>query len=315
MRVVFFGTPRIAAEVLTHLLKNGVNVVGVISKPDKPHGRSSTPVPVPVKVAAQAWPTPIPVYQPEKVSAPEFAPILQDFQADLFVVVAYGEILKQHVLDMPKAACINMHASLLPKYRGAAPIQRAIIQGEAESGVTIMHMVKQMDAGDMIAAAKIPIGPDMTAGELEAAVTEKGSGLLLGVIREFEQGTPPRLPQDHSQMTLAPKIELADCEVHWNSTAQAIHNLIRGSNPEPGAWCQVMLQGQTKRLRLFRSKVRRDLHGRPGELLSYGKPGFIIACQEGALELLELQLEGKKRMPAADLMRGFPADAWAFSSG
>ena len=159
MKVVFFGTPRIAGDVLGFLLKKNIEITAVISKPDKPQGRSNVPVPVPVKLIAQSHQPPIPVFQPEKVSAPEFAPTLESFNADLFVVVAYGEILKQHVLAIPKLACINMHASLLPKYRGAAPIQRAIINGETESGVSIMHMVKQMDAGDVIKMVKIPIPP------------------------------------------------------------------------------------------------------------------------------------------------------------
>ncbi len=169
-------------------------------------------------------------------------------------MVAYGEILKQHVLALPKRACINMHASFLPKYRGAAPIQRAIINGETESGVTIMHMVKQMDAGDIIKALKIPIPPEMTAGELEAEITKQGAQALFEVIEAFKQGTPPSTPQDHSQMTLAPKIELVDAEIKWVEPARNIHNLIRGTNPEPGAWCTVLLNRQSKRLRVFQSR-------------------------------------------------------------
>lgn len=312
MKIVFFGTPHIAAEVLDYLLKNNVNIVGVISKPDKPQGRSGTPVPVPVKIVAQNHNPSLPVYQPEKVSSPDFAPTLQAFNADLFVVVAYGEILKQHVLDMPKLACINMHASLLPKYRGAAPIQRAIINGEAESGVTIMHMVKQMDAGDMIKIVKIPITQEMTAGELENEIAAKGSKALLEVIQAYQTTIPPATPQDHTQMTLAPKIELVDCEVKWDQPAEKIHNLIRGVNPEPGAWCQIQLNQQPKRLRLFKTHVVPNLTGTPGQVLQYGKNSFTIACKTGALELLEVQLEGKKRMPAADLMRGYKQESWQF---
>lgn len=312
MKIVFFGTPQIASEVLEFLLKNQLDIVAVISKPDKAQGRSSTPVPVPVKVVAHKFNSQIPVYQPEKVSSLDFASTLQKLDADLFVVVAYGEILKQHVLDMPKLACINMHASLLPKYRGAAPIQTAIIQGEKESGVTIMHMVKQMDAGDMIKKVIIPITEEMTAGDLEKEISLKGSQALLEVIKSFENTTPPSTPQDHSQMTLAPKIELVDCEIQWNKPAETLHDLIRGVNPEPGAWCQVKLNQQPKRLRIFKTKVVHDQHGTPGTILQYGKKTWIVACSQGALELVEVQLEGKKRMAAQDLMHGHKKDAWIF---
>lgn len=312
MRVVFFGTPPIAAYVLQYLVEHHINVVAVISRPDRPQGRSQQPVPVPVKVVAQKQQPSIPVFQPEKVSAPEFASTLTSFDADLFVVVAYGEILKQHVLDTPKFACINLHASLLPKYRGAAPIQRVIMQGETETGVTIMHMVKQMDAGDMIKSVKIPIGPDMTAGELEQQIAEKGSNALLEVIEAYKTSTPAAVPQDHTQATFAPKVELIDCEIRWDNFAQQLHNLVRGTNPEPGAWTQVVLKGTPKRLRIFKTKVHPQVQGKPAEILTYGKQGLLIGCQTGALELLDIQLEGKKRMTAQELMVGYPKDAWQF---
>src|ERR1700722_12681047 len=167
MKVIFFGTPPFAAHVLEYLLSQCIHVAAVVTKPDRPKGRSRVPLPTPVKLIAQQQIPPIPVYQPELVSDPEFADVLIPYQADLFVVVAYGEIIKQHLLDMPKLGCINLHASLLPKYRGAAPIQRCILEGETETGVTIMHMVKKMDAGDIIKTVKIPIHPDRTYGDLE----------------------------------------------------------------------------------------------------------------------------------------------------
>lgn len=312
MKTVFFGTPAIAAKVLTFLLENNVEVDAVITKPDRPKGRSGDPVPTPVKLVAQQHN--IPVYQPEIVSALEFAPILEQYQADLFLVVAYGEIIKQHLLDMPKRACINMHASLLPKYRGAAPIQRCIINGETESGVTIMHMVKKMDAGDMIKVVKVPIGPNTTAGELEEMLGNVGAEALLDVIHEFEYDTDPRTAQDHTQATLAPKIELEDCQLNWNRSAQELHNLVRGANPHPGAWCFVQVRGQQKRLKVITTRVVADSTGNPGSIISSDKEGVTIACQNGALRIVELQLEGKKAMPAAELLRGIPLDQIQFLS-
>jgi methionyl-tRNA formyltransferase len=301
MKVIFFGTPTFAANVLTFLMENGVNVVAVISKPDKPKGRSGKPVATPVKLVA--YHHHLPLFQPEVVSDPDFVSVLDPFEADLFVVVAYGEILKQHILDMPKLACINLHASLLPKFRGAAPIQQAIINGEAESGVTIMHMVKKMDAGDMIKTAAVPIGPNETYGELEEKLCKVGSELLLEVIRDFEQGIEDRKPQDESLVTFAKKIELEDCKIDWNHPAQKIHDLIRGVNPAPGAWCDIKVRGESKRLKIFSTRVVEG-KGSPGAVLSKGKQGITVACADNALLITELQLEGKKRMSAQELLTG-----------
>ena len=301
MRVVFFGTPQFAADVLEFLCQNQTHIVAVISKPDKPQGRAQKIQPVPVKLVAEKWK--IPIHQPKKVSEPEFAPLLKSFEADLFVVVAYGEILKQHVLDIPKKACINLHASLLPKYRGAAPIQHAIIEGEQESGVTIMHMVRKMDAGEMIAQVKTHIDPEITYGDLQKLLCTSGSEALLKVIREYENSIPPCTPQDESQVTMAPKIELEDCHIDWQQSSKAIHNLVRGVNPEPGAWCLIQIGEETKRLKIFATRLKPTSTLLPGQCASK-KP--LIGTGQGDLELLEVQLEGKKRMPAADFFRGLP---------
>ncbi len=305
MKIVYFGTPPFAAEVLRYLLDHHVEVVAAITKPDKPKGRSGSPIPTPVK--AVALEKKIPVFQPELVSAPEFADVLPPFQADLFVVVAYGEIIKQHLLDMPRLGCINLHASLLPKYRGAAPIQRAILKGEKETGVTIMHMVKKMDAGDIIKAVKVPITEEMSFGELEEILCHEGSPVLLEVIREFEQGIFLRKPQDDSLVTYAPKIELEDCQIDWNRSAEELHNLVRGVFPYPGAWCFTTVRGHSLRLKVFKTQ-RVDLQGAPGKILKYGKEGLIIGCGKGALRLLEVQLEGKRAMSAEEFMRGTPSE-------
>lgn len=313
MKVIFFGTPHFAADVLSYLLKNGIEIAAVVTKPDRPQGRSGTPIPTPVKKIAESWQPSIPVFQPEIVSAMEYAPILESFQADLFVVVAYGEIIKQHLLDMPKIACINLHASLLPAYRGAAPIQRSIMNGEIETGVTIMHMVKKMDAGDMIAVKKVSIGPNMTYGELEKELCNVGSELLLQTINDFEYGRTKRIPQDHSLATLAPKIELENCQIDWNQPAQHIHNLIRGVNPYPGAWCQINIRDQKKRCRVISTHlISQNTSGKPGQIVPSPKGRLYIQCGEGVIELLQIQIEGKKPMAVEEFLRGVPLEALHF---
>ncbi len=307
MRVVFFGTPQFAAECLEYLLNHQVDVVAVITKPDKPQGRSLALVPTPVKCIALAHTPPLPLFQPEIVSDLTFAPVLQQFEANLFVVVAYGEILKQHLLDMPKVACINLHASLLPKYRGAAPIQRCLINGEKETGVTIMHMAKKMDAGDIITMERVAIPPNMNYAELEAALCKTGKELLLKTIRDFETATPSRTPQDHEAATLAPKIEVTDCKIDWQQPAHVIHNLIRGVTPHPGAWCYASIKGEQKRLKITATQIAEEnSHNEPGTLLNTSKQGIIIGCKKGSLLITHLQLEGKKATSAVEFIRGFP---------
>lgn len=307
MRVVFFGTPRFSAVVLKYLIDQKIEVAAVISKPDKPQGRSLTPQPTPVKLIAEQFA--IPLYQPEKVSSEDFASTLRSFNADLFVVAAYGEILKQHVLDTPKIACINLHTSLLPKYRGAAPIQAAIIHGEKESGTTIIHMVKKMDAGNMIAQSKVEIGPEMTYGELENALIKVGSESLAQVIKEFEKKGEniPGTLQDENLVTFAPKIELEDCQVDFEKDAQTLHNLIRGVNPEPGAFCFVKVHDQSKRLKLYSSRIHPDIQLPIKKHLMDPSKRLLVGTGTCALELLEVQLEGKKRMSAGDFFRGTPS--------
>lgn len=308
MRVVFFGTPPFAADVLTFLLKNQITVVGVISRPDKPMGRSRTPVPGPVRIVAEE--AKIPHFQPEKVSSPEFLPTLKSFDADLFVVVAYGEIMNQAVLDVPHLACLNVHASILPKYRGAAPIQRVIINGGKESGITIMHMVRKMDAGDMISQIVMPIGENTTYGMLESEMRVVGSKAILEVIHAFSAGDVKALPQDEKYVTFAPKIELEDCEICWDDSSEVIHNLIRGVNPEPGAWCRISIDGVIKRLKIFESRINNTISLKPRACIMDSSKKVLVGCGDGVLELLDVQLEGKKRISAAEFYRGLPAGKW-----
>ena len=311
MKIIYFGTPVFAAEVLAYLLQHQLDIAAVITKPDRPKGRSSALVPTPVKEIAQL--KHLPIYQPEKVSAPEFAPILEDYKPDLFVVVAYGEILKQHLLEMPKIGCINLHASLLPYYRGAAPIQRAIINGESETGITIMHMAKKMDAGDMIRVEKVSISPEINFGELEKKLCAVGSRLLLEVIQEFKQGVITHIPQDHQLATLAPKIELEECEIDWTHPALLLHNLTRGVNPYPGAWCTAFIKGQKLRLKIWKTQSV-PAQGIPGQILAYGREGILVACGQDALLIQELQAEGKRKMTSEEFVRGIPLEHFALIS-
>lgn len=303
MKVIFFGTPGFAASVLDYLCQNGVEVVAVVSKPDKAKGRSTKLVATPVKVVAERLS--IPLFQPEKASADEFIECMKGYDADLFVVVAYGEIMKQALLDVPRLASINAHASLLPKYRGAAPIQRAVINDEEETGITIMHMAKKMDAGDIIKMSALKIGSEDTFGEVEKGLCELSCHLLLEVIHDFEKGIEERTVQDESLVTFAPKIELEDCEINWNASAQEIHNLVRGVNPYPGAWSFVNLRGETKRLKIVKTRiVDEELNLKTGEIMVDRKRGVFIGCGQGVLSLELLQLEGKRVMTAIEFASG-----------
>lgn len=314
MKIVFFGTPPFAATLLKAILDHGLEVVAIITKPDKPQGRSQKLQFSAVKETAMAYAPHIPIYQPEFVSSPDFAPTLAALNADLFLVIAYGEIIKQHLLDMPRLACINVHGSILPKYRGAAPIQWAILNNEKESGVTIMHMVKKMDAGNMIRIAKVPIGPDTTYGELHDQLCEASIKPLLDVLFEYQKGIiPQETAQDPDLVTYAPKIELENCEIDWRRPAQELHNLIRGVNPEPGAWCYASIKGEKKKLKIFRSTLVEGVSEAPGTLLEFKKNKMIIACGSHALQILELQPEGKKRMMAAEFINGIAAADLSFT--
>lgn len=282
------------------MLQEKIDVVAVVTKPDKPQGRSSTPVPPPVKVVAEG--AGIPVYQPLKASTVEFADTLRAFDPDLFVVVAYSEIFKEILLELPRLDCINVHASLLPKYRGAAPIHRSVMAGDSETGVTIMSMAKELDAGEILGVGKVSLGPDMTTGELFDVLAQIGAVELLKVLKAFEKGEVQRQKQDPTLVTYAPKVTPAEGQIDWKKSALLLHNHIRGMTPKPGAWCWVEIQGQRKKLLIKKTKVELQKNGEPGKVLP--ENGLVIACGEGALQILELQLEGKKAMLVSDFLRG-----------
>ena len=292
-RIIFFGTPAFAAEVLLFLVENKVPIAAVVTQPDRPKGRSLVLTPSPVKLIAQNHLPEIPVFQPEKASDPQFLEHLKQLGADLYVVVAFGQILTQTLLDIPPLGCINVHASLLPKYRGAAPIHRCLLNGDTETGVSIQKMVRKLDAGDVIAESSIPISPDMNFGELEKALCELSKTLLLKVLDLYAKGIPPAVPQDPDQVSFAAKVEPEEGELNWSKSAQELHNLVRAFSPRPGAWCWVWLQGEKKRLKIFRTEVAQS----PSK-------DFTASCASGFLKILEVQPEGKPRMSASDWLRG-----------
>ncbi len=304
MKIVFFGTSSFAARTLHYLIEQGVEVVAVVTRPDRPKGRSMHLSPPPVKELCQHLALPLPIHQPEKASTPEFENVLRSYQADLFVVVAYGEIIKQHLLDLPKMGCINIHGSLLPKYRGAAPIQRALMDGVAETGMTIIKMTQKMDAGDILAMGSIPVTECMTFGELEPQLCQLGCELVLRVIHQFETGTTHSIPQDHTQMTFAPKITPQEEQIDWTRSAKEIHNLIRALSPLPSAWFHLIIGADQKRIKVKKSLAIPQLSGTPGAILQMDKQGWIVACGQGALQLLEVQPEGKKAMSAQQFVLG-----------
>lgn len=303
MRVVFMGTPDIAATCLKKILADGFQVVGVYTQPDRPKGRGMKLVASPVKLVAQE--AGIPVFQPENFREEETVQQLRDLQPDVCAVVAYGRILPQKVLDVPTLGCINIHASVLPKYRGSAPYQWAVLDGLTETGVTAMYLVREMDAGDIIDVSKTPIGENETAGELLDRLAVLGADLLSKTLGRLASGQQiPRIPQDESQVSFAPMLDKAMCPIDWNRTAQQIHNQVRGLHPWPVATME--LNGTQ-----FKVHETRVVEGQgvPGSVLELNKHGLVIACGQGAIEVRSLQAQGGKRMNAPDYFRGHPLDA------
>ncbi|MFC2049293.1 methionyl-tRNA formyltransferase [Chlamydiota bacterium] len=300
MRIVFFGTSQFAQTILEYLISQGSEIAAVVTRPDKPKGRSGTPVPTPVKASALAHH--LHVYQPLKASAPEFAAFLKTLNADVFVVAAYAEILKQNVLDIPHQGCINVHGSILPKYRGAAPVPRAIMEGEAETGVTIMKMALQMDAGDILAICKMAIPLEMTAGELMDALADLGKKALWEVLQNLERIEP--IKQDPALSSHAAKIRPEDAQVNWDRPCLAVHNQIRGVTPNPGAWCWVEVKGEKKRLLIKKSLPVPSVSGNPGQIVSRTPLEMVVGCGSGSLALTVIQLEGKKALAIEEFLRG-----------
>ena len=302
MRILFMGTPDFAVPSLEALIQAGHTVCGVFTQPDKPKNRGMKLLPPPVKVCAQSHE--IPVYQPTKLRDGTALALIQELAPELIVVAAYGRILPDDILAAPPKGCINVHSSLLPAYRGAAPINWAVLNGDRESGVTIMHMAHDLDAGDIIAQSATPIGPDETAPELYTRLAHLGAELLVQVVADLAAGTAGRIPQDHSKATLAPMLSKELSPMDWNRTAGQLHNQVRGLIPWPAA--VTTLGGN--RCKVFSTTIMPgQTSTAPGTILRADKAGIDVACGQGTvLRIDELQPDGGKRMKAADYLRGHP---------
>jgi len=295
------GTPDFAVGSLQALCESGKHeILAVVTQPDRPKGRGNKLLQTPVKEYALAQG--LTVYQPQKVKTPEFVELLHELQPELIVVAAFGQFLSKEILELPKYGCINVHASLLPKYRGAAPIQYAIIKGEKESGVTIMQMDIGMDTGAMLDKVVVPIAENTTMGELHDALREQGAALLLEVIDKIAAGTAVAEPQDNEQATYATLLDRSMEHIDWSKTAQEVHNLIRGFNPAPSTFTKLP---NGKSLKIWGSKMTdKSSAAAAGTVIETGKHSFFVACGEGVLEIIEVQPESKKRMPAQVFLNG-----------
>ncbi len=298
MKVLFMGTPEIAATALSALLDGGFTVVGAVCQPDRPKGRGMVLTPPPVKMLAEE--RGIPVYQPERLSDGAFLPTLAELSPDVIAVVAYGKILPEEILTYPKYGCVNLHVSLLPKYRGAAPMQRAVMAGERETGVTTMKMDAGLDTGDILLTEKFPIGDEDTFETVHDTSAAIGGALLCKTLAALEDGTVSPIPQNHAEATYAEKITKEDCALDFSLPSSVLHARIRGLSPIPLAFTR-MPNG--KLLKVV-SATLTEGRGVPGEILRAEKDGVAVACGEGALLLRTVLPEGKGRMSAADLARG-----------
>ena len=299
LRIVFFGTPDFAVPTLETLIQSGDRVVAVISQPDRPKGRGHQVQATPTKRVADMFR--IPVLQPAKIREESFLQAVRDMKPDLGVVVAFGRILPDALLAIPRLGMINVHASVLPRYRGAAPIQRAVLAGDAETGVTIMRVETELDAGPTFAMATVPIPPDATSGDVERTLARLGADLLLPVVEDLATGRALETPQDHTRATLAPKITKDEGIIDWTLPAAAVHNRVRGLQPWPLA--STRLNGE--RVVLRRTTPLASGGTLPGTVVRAHGDELVVACGDGtALQVLELQPEGRRTMTAREFLAG-----------
>lgn len=300
MRIMFMGTPEIAATALSRLISDGHNIVAAVTREDKARGRGKVMTPTPVKELAVSHG--IPTYTPKTLRDGEFSDLLSKINPDMIVVVAYGKILPPEVINYPRYGCINLHVSLLPKYRGAAPMQRAIMAGERETGVTVMYMDEGLDTGDIIASLAFPIGEEDDFEAIHDRAAERGSELLSQTIVDIFAGKATRTPQDHSLASYAAKVEKSDAKIDLSLSARELDFIIRGLTPIPGAF--VYLNGKMLKINKARPTAG---SGTPGEVISTSGTGdgnIVVACGSGALEILAVIPEGKGKMSAGDFVRG-----------
>jgi methionyl-tRNA formyltransferase len=296
MRIVFIGAGDIGLPALQGLLNSEHDVVGIVTQPDKPVGRAQLVEPPPIKKAVAA--KKIPVLQPRRIKEAEGIEEIRILKPDLIVVMAYGQILPRDVLEIPKIACLNLHASLLPRWRGAAPIQAAIAAGDGQTGITVMYMDEGLDTGDILLQSTIPIHADDTGGSLHDRLAQIAAEALVKSLELLTKKSAPRIPQNNARATYAPKLKREDGKIDWLDPAEAIERKIRAFNPWPGAFMK--LEGRN--LKIFSATIV-ALRGTPGEIL-HGEKELVVAARDGALSLGEVQLEGKRRMSAAEFLRG-----------
>lgn len=304
LRIVFMGTPQLASESLLALLRTlAFRVAAVVTQPDQPQGRGLKLQAPPVKQIALA--EQLPVLQPESARDGKFFQELGGLQPELIVVAAYGQILPQTILDLPSHGCINVHTSLLPRYRGAAPIQWAILNGDAETGVTIMKMDSGMDTGGILAQEKTAIHPDDNAQTLHDRLGRMGAGLLVNTIPDYVAGKLPPRPQPEEGVSYAAKIKKQDGQIDWNQPARSVWNRVRAMIPWPGAFTHLPASPQSHLLKIWEAEIA-ESSGRPGQVLAAAKDGILVACGAGALRILVLQREGGRRMSAQEFLAGHP---------
>jgi methionyl-tRNA formyltransferase len=291
------GTPQFAVEPLRALAAAGHDIAGVVTRTDKPAGRGRTVAAPPVKVAAQELG--LTIFQPKRVRDPEFIGILRTLTPEAIIVAAYGQILPKEILTLPKFGCVNIHASLLPVYRGAAPINWAIIRGEQETGITIMLMDEGMDTGAILMQENIPIGPEDTAGGLKEKLASLGAKMIITALPLLESGKLIPVPQDGTKATMAPLLKKSDGLIDWHLSAQEIHNRVRGLSPWPGAYSSL-----DKNMVKIIASVALDGAGEPGSLYERDKNTLVVGTGSGLLRILSIQPEGKKPMTAGEFMRG-----------
>jgi methionyl-tRNA formyltransferase len=299
MRIVFVGTGEIGVPTLDALLNTEHELVGVVTQPDKPVGREQRIEPTPIKKAAAK--TTIPIVQPARIKDQSSIAEIRAFKPDVIVVMAYGQILPRDVLKIPGVACLNLHASLLPRWRGAAPIQAAIAAADCETGITVMYMDEGLDTGDILLQRKIEIRTEETGGSLHDRLAQIAPEALVESLRLLAAGNAPRIPQDDACATYAPKLKREHGETNWSESAEAIERKIRAFNPWPGAFMKL----NDQKLKIFSASVV-ELNGRPGEILRSEKD-LVVAAGKGAVSLGQVQLEGKRRMSAAEFLRGHAA--------